>query len=156
MNAVAGSYSVTITDAALCSTVSGFTIQQPAQINIATAITMTGCGGVNSGAVAATVTGGIPPYRLLWNNSDSTESINHLPVGTYTLTVTDSKGCTNSKVADVTQVDPITLIPVVTNTSCAEVENGSINVNATGGAGVYNYIWTLRLSAQSDECQSIK
>lgn len=39
------------------------------------------------------VTGGFPPYRLLWENGDTVRTRRNLAAGSYTLTLTDQQGC---------------------------------------------------------------
>lgn len=51
------------------------------------------CGGISNGSIDITVSEGTPPYTFAWNNGATTEDINGLSPGYYTVTVTDSKGC---------------------------------------------------------------
>jgi hypothetical protein len=44
----------------------------------------------NNGALTAAVSGGTPPYTYAWSNGSTTPSISNLPVGFYTLTITDA------------------------------------------------------------------
>lgn len=39
------------------------------------------------------ITGGFPPYRLLWENGDTTRTRRNLAAGSYTLTLSDQQGC---------------------------------------------------------------
>jgi PKD repeat protein len=54
------------------------------------------------GFISVSVNSGTAPYTYLWNNGATTQSLLNVAAGTYTLTVTDSKGCTSSKSAIVT------------------------------------------------------
>jgi hypothetical protein len=63
--------------------------------------------GPSSLTVNATVSGGVSPYTYLWNSGQTTPSVSLNSAGTFTVTVTDSKGCTatasiNIHVVDVT------------------------------------------------------
>lgn len=42
------------------------------------------------------ITGGFPPYRLLWENGDTVRTRRNLTAGTYTLTLSDQQGCFNN------------------------------------------------------------
>ncbi len=52
-----------------------------------------GCENHPLSTVSTTVNGGTPPYMYLWSNGESTEDIEKLPNGSYTVTVTDSRNC---------------------------------------------------------------
>ena len=49
--------------------------------------------GTTTGSASAYVSGGISPFTYLWSNGDTTNSIQNLTIGTYSLTVTDNNGC---------------------------------------------------------------
>ncbi|MBL7806381.1 MAG: HYR domain-containing protein, partial [Saprospiraceae bacterium] len=62
-------------------------------INASTVTTPVPCASAAVGAVDLTVTGGTAPYKYAWSNNLSTQDINGLTAGTYTVTITDAKGC---------------------------------------------------------------
>lgn len=49
------------------------------------------------GSASASVTGGNPPFTYLWSNGETTQSIDSLCPGNYTVTVSDEDGCTSSQ-----------------------------------------------------------
>ncbi|MBL7806033.1 MAG: PKD domain-containing protein, partial [Saprospiraceae bacterium] len=63
------------------------------------------CVGDSTGMASALATGGTSPYNYVWTFPDSTQvngtSISNLPVGVYTVWVTDASGCTALGVADI-------------------------------------------------------
>jgi hypothetical protein len=96
-------YTVKVTDAG------GFTATAVATATINPAISITATAilncGVNSGSVTAMITGGSSNYTYSWSNgittatSSLTSNISNLPANTYSVTVTDSKGCSTSSSA---------------------------------------------------------
>ncbi|MDX2249613.1 MAG: T9SS type A sorting domain-containing protein [Bacteroidia bacterium] len=88
----AGTYTVTITDASGCNATYSTTITEPAEI-IATAVARD-VFIANDGEIDLTVNGGTSPYSFLWDNGAGTgEDPDSLAAGTYTVVITDAKGC---------------------------------------------------------------
>lgn len=96
----AGTYSVTVTDAASCTSTSSVTLTAPTGPTVtATGVNATtGC----DGSATANASGGSSPYTYLWSNSATTASITGLCAGTYTVTVTGSNGCTGTATVTIT------------------------------------------------------
>ena len=79
-----------------------------------------------------------PGYSsYLWSTGETTEDLNGISAGTYTVTVTDSHGCTAVLTRTVTQ--PTALNPTIasTNVNCFGGNNGSINLTV-GLTDTYN------------------
>ena len=93
----AGTYSVTVTNAAGCSSTSSICVTWYQRHHCRTVV------DPKTGGVTAEVTGGIPPYTFAWSN-DATESSDHTTVkhsGTVEVTVTDAEGSVVKATADV-------------------------------------------------------
>lgn len=88
VNLTAGTYTVTVTDTNNCVVIDTVLITGPLLALSATATSS----GNNA---TATASGGVPPYRYLWNTTpvQTTATANNLTKGTYTVTVTDTIGC---------------------------------------------------------------
>ncbi len=84
-----GTHFVTITDANNCTTTCNSTICD-LQVNLTT--TNTSCNQSN-GSIVANVLFGLSPYNYLWSTGATGPAIPNLPVGSYSLTVTDGAGC---------------------------------------------------------------
>lgn len=97
-----------------------------------------GC-AVNSGKIFVTGLTGNPPYTYLWSNSQTTSSITGLSIGSYSVTVTDSTGCSVSKTGYVDKVPPIGIVSVFTTGPDCFSSNGEVTVVVTGGTGPYYY-----------------
>src|SRR4029077_1335171 len=91
-----GIYSVIVTDSGGCQKTVYLQIQSPPQIVFNQSVIGTGCGAGSTGSITTNVSGGKPPFSYLWSTGATTTSIPGLTAGTYTLTVTDSTGCTNT------------------------------------------------------------
>ncbi len=101
----AGDYSYTVTDANGCTATTSGTISQPSALSCSTVGTNVFPSG--SGSVSATVSGGTSPYNFVWTGpgtfTATTQSIENLGAGVYTVTVTDKNNCTTSCSYTVTQ-----------------------------------------------------
>ena len=139
----AGTYTYTITDALGCTAESEeFVIGEAEEISIGLASAAPDCVGASDGNIVAAVAGGNGGYSYLWNDGNTAPIRVGLPVGTYTLEVTDQLGCT--------QVDSVTLsAPQVLSTnellrdpSCTGETDGEIVVNVNGGTPNYEFTWS--------------
>jgi len=139
---VAGNYTATITDANGCTTVANGVITQPAIIN-ASVVTKTNvdCPSGQNGSITVTTVGGTPGYSYTWSNGAAGPTISALTAGVYTVTVTDSRGCTGFMTVAITQPAPIVLSMSSTAASCGN-NNGTANVGALGGTPAYSYAWS--------------
>lgn len=140
----AGSYTVTVTDAAGCVTTQSTQITQPAALLAAIgSATPVSCFGQSNGSAAAAISGGTPPYTYSWNTVplQTTAGVNNLTAGNYTVTVTDSKGCQDTANIVITQPQPLTAAVNATPLSCFGASNGTASAAVSGGTGPYSYSW---------------
>lgn len=101
------------------------------------------CNGANTGSATASAMGGFPPYAYSWSNGGNMATINNIPGGTYTVTVTDNAAATSTAVVVIFQPPAIVLqAPVITHVSCFGNDDGSIQANATGGVPPFSYDWS--------------
>lgn len=97
------------------------------------------CGGQPIGKVFVTGETGVSPYTYFWSNGQLTSSISGLTEGNYTVTVTDSNGCSLSKTANVGRVLPIGIVGFETVQPSCFASDGQITVNITGGTAPFFY-----------------
>ena len=116
---------------------------QPSQIAIFDSVTLVSCLGDNNGAIAVSDTGGTPGYSYAWSPGGSTSNpLTGIPVGSYTVTVTDANGCTSTATIVVGVDSPMILNAAKTNVFCPPLRDGSITLNVTGGSPGYQYNWS--------------
>lgn len=145
----AGMYDVTITDAAGCSVIQSFTINNITNgLSASETFTNESCSGFG-GTIDLTISGGVSPYDISWSTSDTTEDLSNLIAGTYTYTITDSTGCIlNGSVTIGTTVANITISNININDDFCDNGNGSINISVTGTGGPFSYQWSSGQTSQ--------
>lgn len=96
------------------------------------------CFTINDGSVDLTMDGINAPYTFQWSTGDTTEDVSGLLGGIYWVTVTDAKGCSNTKNI---LIGPPELL--VNSGSLPNVggNTGTAWVNVFGGTPPYTYQW---------------
>ncbi|MES3019004.1 MAG: gliding motility-associated C-terminal domain-containing protein, partial [Bacteroidota bacterium] len=147
---VAGTYTVTVTDANNCTATASVTIGQPAAVlAVNTSKTDVLCFGATTGAIDLTATGGTAPYTYAWTGGITSEDLSGLAAGTYTVTVTDANNCTAT--ASVSIGQPAAVLAVSTSKTdvlCFGATTGAIDLTATGGTAPYIYAWTGGITSE--------
>ncbi len=99
------------------------------------------CYGSNNGSVQIQVTG-TPPFEYNWSNGATTPSIDSVPTGTYSVSVTQP--ATQCKLTDsftISQPDSIALSLEAIPDTC-KLGRGSLMVTVLGGTTPYTYAWS--------------
>jgi hypothetical protein len=112
----AGTYTVTVTDAANESHTASVTISEPASLLASLFGTDVSTLGGDDGAIDNMVMGGTTPYTFLWApGGETTEDLADLYGGIYQITVTDAHGCVTTEDITINTPNPWSPNPVVTN-----------------------------------------
>ncbi len=155
-NLAAGTYVVTVTDALTCTGTASVTITQPATALTASISASTNvlCFGGTTGSATVTPAGGTPGYTYLWPvsaASQTTAIAANLAAGTYVVTVSDTKGCTATASATITQPAAALAASISTKTDvfCFGGTTGSATVAAVGGTPAYTYAWPMSAGSQT-------
>ncbi len=107
------------------------------------------CYGGSTGSATVTATGGTPVYTYNWSGGGTSASITNKAAGTYTVTVSDSHQCSSTTSVNISQpLAPLSLVPNASDAVCNQ-QNGTVSVNATGGAGGYSYLWNTGGNTQT-------
>ena len=140
-NLPAGQITVVATDGSFCTASQTYTINEPTQLVATAQATDATCYQAPNGTAIAAASGGTPPYAYQWSDAigQSNQTANGLLAGTYTCTVTDSKGCAASASSVVAEPADMIINTSVTPVRCIGDDNGTISVTATGGTSPYDY-----------------
>lgn len=153
VNLFSGIYWVVVSDSNQCKDSVVVLVTQPIPLQIQTVSNSVTCANQYNGSIQANVSGGNAPYSFIWSTApvQTTASATGLAAGSYTLTVTDSKGCTMSVTDSVFQpITLSTLVSTVSNITCFGLNNGVATVIPSGGTVPYSYSWStipLQLNA---------
>jgi gliding motility-associated-like protein len=136
----AGSYTVTVSNASGCTG----TVSQSFTINSLPIPSITGVTSVCQGAAATlNVAAGFSSY--VWSNGATSTTINPTIAANYTVTVTNSNGCT----ASVSQNVTVNNNPTPTITGLLAICNGA-NTTLDGGVGYSTYLWSNGSTLQNN------
>src|SRR5439155_21375526 len=127
-------------DAKGCSATQSVTIAEPAAaLAVGETHVDVNCFGGSTGSIELTVAGGTAPYTYLWSNEATSQDLSDLPPGSYSVTVTDAKGCTASQ--SVTIAQPAAALAVSdthVDVNWIGSATGWIDVKVTGGTAPYS------------------
>jgi hypothetical protein len=140
-NLASGTYRVTVTDANGCFSSRTFGVGVNNPLRLTSLVTKTACIENNSGAIDLTISGGLEPYEILWSNNETTEDIQNLAAGTYTVQVSDASGCSSSLNVNITAAS-FQASSLVGQISCNTAADGNIKLMVSGGTAPYNYDWS--------------
>jgi uncharacterized protein (DUF2141 family) len=157
----AGSYTVTVSDTFNCTTSSNITITQPNALSaFASNLIEDDCYGTSIGAATITASNGTAPYNVSWTGPSSgnpagveiaasggSYTINSLPAGVYTATVTDANSCTANTTITITQPSALAVTAVVSTAIPCSGGQGVVTVSAVGGTLAYSGTGNFTVSA---------
>lgn len=151
----AGNYIANVTDANGCAQSINFSISSPIALSAAITGIQSSCNAC-TGASTVTASNGTPGYTFVWTNSlavsvGTNNIATSLCPGSYTATVTDSKGCTATATANIVQTVSVTVVTAGAGIQCFGAFTGSATANALGGTLPYTYTWTPTAPTQTTQ-----
>ena len=100
------------------------------------------CYGASTGSIGVVPSNGLSPYTYLWNTIpvQTSQTAVNLSAGTYTVLVTDARGCQSTFIHTIIEPDELEVVISATNYD--------LNVSSiTGGIGPYTYEWMEQSSS---------
>lgn len=144
LNLIQGTYTVYVQDFNGCSIDSVIQLNAAAYMNLNNVnIQNVSCKFGNDGSISLGAVGGVPPYNFFLNSipNGTSGTFSNLGIGTYTISVMDSIGCTEDSVFTVSEpLSPaMALIINIVDNKCKGDSTGSITAGASGGTAPYTY-----------------
>ncbi len=139
-----GEYKVTVTDSQGKNKSASATINDPAvKLTVKQDRPESGI-GAGDAAATVTITGGVPDYKIAWDNQESKATAENLTGGTHTVTVTDDTGCSNTATVEIQQniADLAITIEEATSLNCANSSEAALTVTVEGGKPPYIFVWS--------------
>ena len=145
-----GAYTVTVTDAVGCTAVETVNVNGVnCTLETQLVVRSISCNGLNNGEAILDIQGGENPVNILWSTGETGTSINLLPVGQYSVTVSDSLNCQEVQTFLVSEPTRLQANATATPTTGSNIFDGMATVNPTGGVGNYTFHWSNGSSDQS-------
>ena len=95
-----------------------------------------------SGSIDANVTGGATPYAFSWSNAFTTEDLENLSPGNYSVTVTDADGCAAETSVTLINVNTFTTETITAVNAVCNEPNGAVDLSVSGGTSPYTFEWS--------------
>ncbi|MDZ4824368.1 MAG: gliding motility-associated C-terminal domain-containing protein [Flavobacteriales bacterium] len=139
-----GTYILSAMDNNGCTEIIQITFANPPELIINIAVTDVSCGGIETGALIGTITGGTGIITANWTGdatatftgpSPLTVTISNLGGGNYNLAASDASLCPVSENFSVFEPEGLSSNISVTNASCPGVCDGTVQVDTSGGTG---------------------
>ena len=140
-----GTWTVTISDSEACDTTLIFTITTPPELILtATVISDVNCNGACDGSASVSISGGTPPYSILWDDplAQTTLVASGLCAGIYTVTITDANGCASNTTVTINEPPAFDLTLSQTDMLCfGDCDATATVIVNSGGLAPYTILW---------------
>ncbi len=136
-------YIVNVTDASGCQGADTITVFVSPSVQLTTSGAATICVGQQAN-ISANATGGLGSINYTWSNAvtgPGPHVVSPTVTTTYTVSATDSLGCTSSLQTITVTVNPALQATVGSAVAVCAGGNATVNATATGGDGTYTFIW---------------
>ncbi|MBD3637483.1 MAG: gliding motility-associated C-terminal domain-containing protein [Crocinitomicaceae bacterium] len=139
----AGTYNVIVQDTNGCQfPISNILLTEPTDLTLIEQSSNPATCGASNGDLTVTAGGGTSPYQYdIGGAQQGSPTFTGLAAGSYTVTVTDANGCTETVNVTVgSSAGPAPFIDVQNNVTCAGAFTGSITIGVTGGTAPFTFV----------------
>lgn len=121
------------------------------QVFVAITSENVGCFGESTGSIGINISGGLPPFTVVWDDGNTTNNRTNLPAGDYIYTVTDGNMCQVMEAITITEPTLLVIDDILTtNLLCFQDNSGLAQAMVSGGTAPYQYDWRRNGSTISD------
>ena len=140
----AGSYGLTVSDAAGNSAEASLELSEPSALQVQAQAVSPASTNSSDGVAKASASGGTAPYAYAWDTGADSGQAEGLAPGTHSVTVTDQNGCTATAQVEVSEnILPLQVALEATQSiDCADGATGAISAQVSGGKGPFEYAWS--------------
>lgn len=148
-----GTYSVSVVDAAGCEIIEDIFVGEAAEFFVNAGATSETGEDTNDGSAWASPSGDFGPFTYEWSNGSTDSLITSLAPGIYSVTVTDSNGCTAEEAVEVYEFFCIGEVQFnVQDVNCFNACDGVVSAIVNfGGIGPFTFEWNTGETTQEIE-----
>ncbi|MCB0379780.1 MAG: PKD domain-containing protein [Flavobacteriales bacterium] len=152
-----GTYGVNVTDSYGCVMATAANITEPTQLSVALTQNNTVCPNSCDGTTTATPSGGTTPYTYSWNDPSTqvTPTASGLCLGTYTVQVTDNRGCIIRDSIVINNPPAMVITDTITPANCNQADGEAEVIVSSNGTAPFSFQWTSGATVLSTTSQLI-
>jgi len=134
-----GVYKIQITDANSCIAIDSTILLQDEGFEISANQSDTICYHAQNGFINIFINGGSEPFSFLWNNNETSQNIDNLSGGSYSVTITDANQCSQTVSFFIEELSEILTTAIIDSVDCFGTQTGSIELFTNGGLPPYSF-----------------
>ena len=136
-NLSAGNYILSVIDSNNCLKIDSFSVMEPSLLTNSISGSNPTCFGFTNGSIINITNGGVLSYNYLWSNGDTTQNLQNIGAGQYSVIINDSNNCLFYDSIVLSEPSALLVIDSATNVSCFGSTNASVTFNLSGGTPAY-------------------
>jgi gliding motility-associated-like protein len=136
-----------------CPIVDSIFLTEPPPMRLDGGATPAGCDELHGGIAFGSAAGGVGPYRFIWDNGQSSDTIRALKSGRYKLRILDANNCWVDTILQVDQLpDPDINLNITDSTI---LYGSSVRLSASTNALNPNFLWSPSQFISCDSCSAV-
>jgi len=141
-NIPAGEYHVIVYDSVDCPSEATVVLTEPERMELDVVVNDVSCYGDRDGEIHLFASGGTGVFYYSWEDGQASDIAFGMEAGNHFVRVSDQNNCYIDTSIYVSQPNQLEIHPVVNEPYCSETDDGSIELNTTGGTSPYFFNWS--------------